>query len=113
MFTNILDVKNKTATRRVGADKYKRKAIKYWTIPWALKQKRKLNSKIDEQIKKSLYNWIMNHTKVVQSPIVNDSVKVKNDDHTETQLIPKLLLQVSVRELPNNLVSDTDNGGIK
>ena len=39
--TNILDVKKKTATRRVGASKYKRKAIKYGTTPWALKQKRK------------------------------------------------------------------------
>ena len=39
LFTNILDVKNKTATRRVGAAKYKRKAIKYGNAPWALKQK--------------------------------------------------------------------------
>ena len=39
LFTNILDVKKKTATCRVGAAKYKRKAIKYGTTPWALKQK--------------------------------------------------------------------------
>ena len=38
IFTNILDVKNKTATRRVWAAKYKCKAIKYETIPWALKK---------------------------------------------------------------------------
>ena len=35
------------------------------------------------------------------------------DGHTEPQLVPKLLLQVSVRELHNNLVSDTDYGGLK
>ena len=39
MFTNILEVKNKNATCRVGCDKYKRKAIKYDNTPWALKQK--------------------------------------------------------------------------
>ena len=35
------------------------------------------------------------------------------DDQTEPQLVPKLLLQVSVRELHNRIVSDTNDGGIK
>ena len=35
------------------------------------------------------------------------------DDHTEPQLVPKLLLKVSVRELHNILVSDPNDGGIK
>ena len=35
------------------------------------------------------------------------------DDQTETQLVTKLLLQVSVRELHNSLVSDPNDGGIK
>ena len=41
MFTNILDMNKKTAYRRVGAAKSKRKAIKYGNTPWALKQNRK------------------------------------------------------------------------
>ena len=48
----------------------------------------------------------MYHPQVVQSPIVNDGLKVKIDGHTEPQLVPKFLLQVSIRELHNNLVSD-------
>ena len=56
MFTNILEVKKKTAYRRVGSAKSKRRAIKFGNTPWALKQKRKGNPKIDEQIKKSLCN---------------------------------------------------------
>ena len=55
----------------------------------------------------------MHHPQVVQSPIVNDFLKVKIDGHNEPQLVPKLLLQVYVRELHSNLVSDTDNDGIK
>ena len=78
-----------------------------------IEKNRKGNSKINDQIKKSLYNWIMHHPQVVQSPIVNDCLKVKIDGHTEPQLVPKLLLQVSVRELHNNLVSDTEDGGLK
>ena len=32
---------------------------------------------------------------------------------SEPQLVPKLLLQVSVRELHNSLVSDPNDGGLK
>ena len=35
------------------------------------------------------------------------------DYNTETQLFPKYLLQVSVRELHNSLVSDKNDGGLK
>ena len=112
MFTNIFLVK-KTSYRRVGAAKSKRKAIKFGNKPWALKPKRKGNSKIDEQIKKSIYNCIMHHPQVVQSPIFNYCLKVKIDGHTELQLVPKLLFRVSVRELHNNLLSATIYGGIK
>ena len=53
MFTNILEVKNKTSYRQVGADKSKRKAIKFGNSQWELEQKKKGNSKIDEHINKS------------------------------------------------------------
>ena len=49
----------------------------------------------------------MHHPKVIQSPIVNDCMKVEIDGHTEPQLVPEMLLQVSFIELHNNLVSDT------
>ena len=35
------------------------------------------------------------------------------DDQSEPQLVPKLLLHVSVRELYNSLVSDTNYGGLQ
>ena len=35
------------------------------------------------------------------------------DDQTEPQLVPKLLLQVSVRELHNSPVSDPNDVGLK
>ena len=78
-----------------------------------IEKNQKGNSKINYQIKKSLYNWIIHHPQVVQSPIVNDFLKMKIDGHTEPQLVPKLLLQVSLRELHNNLLGDTDYGVLK
>ena len=55
----------------------------------------------------------MHNPQVVQLSIFNDSLKVKIDGHTEPQPVPKLLLHVSIRELHNNLVSDTEDGGLK
>ena len=55
----------------------------------------------------------MHHPQVVQSLIANDCLKVKVYGHTEPQLIPKLLLQVYVREIHKNLVSDTSDGELK
>ena len=40
-------------------------------------------------------------------------LKVVLYDQTELTLVPKLLLQVSVRELHNSLVSDPNDGGLK
>ena len=97
LFTNILDVKPKTSKRRFVAAKSKRKSMKVCNSLWTKKTKRKGHSKINEQIKRNLYTWITRHPQVVQSPISNDCLKVMLYDQTEPQLVPKLLLQVSVR----------------
>ena len=43
---------------------------------------------------------------------LEDCLKVVLYDQTEPQLFPKFLLQVSVRELHNSLVSDPNDGGL-
>ena len=113
LFTNILDVKPKTEKRRIVAAKSKRRSIKVGTSQSNKTIKRKNHSKINEQIKRNMYAWITLHPQVVQSPISNDCLKVMFDDKTEPQLVPKRLLQVSVRELHNSLVRDPNDGGIK
>ena len=60
-----------------------------------------------------MYTWITHHPEVFQSAISNDCLKVVLYDQTEPQLVPKLLLQVSFRELYNSLVSDPNDGGLK
>ena len=59
------------------------------------------------------YTWITRHLQFFQSLISNYCLKVVLDDQTEPQLVPKLLLQVSVRELHNSLVSEPNDGGLK
>ena len=55
----------------------------------------------------------MHHPQVVQSPIFNDCLKVKIDGPSIPQFYPKLLLQVSVREFHNILISDPEDCGLK
>ena len=113
LFTNIFDVKKKTAKHRIGTAKSKCRAMKLGNILWTKKTEQKWHSKINGQIKLNLYACTTRYPQVVQSPISNYSLKVMFDDHTEPQLVPKLLLQVSIIELHNILVSDTNYGVIK
>ena len=112
LFTNILDVQTKTAKCRVVAASSRRKFMKVCNILWK-KEKRKGHFEINEQIKCNLYTWITRHPQVVQLPISNDCLKVMLYYQTEPQLVPKLLLQMSVRELHNILVRDPNDGGLK
>ena len=106
-------MKKKTTTCQVGADKSKRKAIKSGTTTWVLKPNQKGNSKINDNINKSIDNWILHHPQVVQSPILNNSLKVNIDVHTTLKLVKKLLLKILFQELYNSLVSDPLYGGLK
>ena len=63
-------------------------------------------------MKKSLCNWILQHPQVVQYPIENACLKVSIDGHSATQLVLKLLLQVSFQELYNITVSTSEEGGL-
>ena len=83
------------------------------TSQWTKKIKRPGHSKINWQIKPNMYSWITCHHQVVQSSISNDCLKVMLYDQTKPQLVPNLLLMVSVRSLQNNLVSDPNNGDLK
>ena len=78
-----------------------------------MNKKQKGQSKICKEISKSLYNWIIHHPQVVQSPILNYCLKVKTDGYIEPQLVPKLVLKVYVREIHNNFVRDNKDGGLK
>ena len=60
-----------------------------------------------------MYVWITRHPQVVQSPISNACLKVMFYDNTAPQLVPNFLLQLSVIELHNILVSDPNDGGLK
>ena len=105
LFTEVLDVKKKTPVYRVGDTESKRKAIIVVSMLCSSIKNRKGHTKINEQVKKYLYNYIIQHPQFVQYSISNDCLKLSIDGHYEPQLVTKFLLQVSVRELHNIMVS--------
>ena len=80
---------------------------------WSIITKRRRNAKINEQVKKYLITWILQHPQVLQSPIVIYCLKLSIDIHSESQLAPKFLLQVSVWLLHNSMVTPPEEGGLK
>ena len=97
LFTEVLDIKNKTSVRRLGAAKSKRKEIISGSMLWLIITNRKGHTKINEQVEKYIYNWILQYSQAVKYPISNYFLKVYIDGHSKPQLVPKLLLQVSVQ----------------
>ena len=90
LFTNIFDVKKRTAMHSVGATKCNTEPLNLDVACGKLNRERKYN--ITKQIQRKLYTWITRHPQVVQSLIFNDCLKMIFDDHTEPKMVPKCLL---------------------
>ena len=62
--------------------------------------KRKGWTKVNKELEETVHSFIENHPNVVQSPIMNDYVSVKDKaDPSVVHKVPKLLLQIRIREL--------------
>jgi hypothetical protein len=77
-----------------------------------LRRKWKGRRKISPVVKQAVVNWIQSHENVVTSPIYNETILVKEPGSNEKRRVPKLLLEVPVRELHNLLVAPLDQGGL-
>ena len=74
--------------------------------------RRKGHSKITAAVRRELHDWVLNHPRVVNSPIANETLFVENKDTLQRERVGKLLLEISVRELHNDLIElPPDQGG--
>ena len=61
--------------------------------------------RVNKDFEEKVHSFIEKHPNVIQSPIMNDYISVKDKaDPTVVHKLPKLLLQVSIQELHNNLI---------
>jgi hypothetical protein len=68
--------------------------------------KRKGCTKVNKELEEKVLSFIENNPNMVQSPIMNDYVSVKDKSDPIVHKVPKLLLQITIRELHNNLIHD-------
>jgi hypothetical protein len=73
-------------------------------IAWSSVKARKGHSKITEAVRAALLVWVLNHSRVINSPIANETLLVKNEETGKMERVGKLLLEISVRELHNDLI---------
>ena len=73
-------------------------------ICWSLLAKRKGHRKVTGLVRKALFAWIRDHPRVVPSPITNDTLLVMNEATGQKERVGKLLLEIPVRELHNDLI---------
>jgi hypothetical protein len=59
-----------------------------------------------------LHAWVLNHPHVVDSPIARDMLLIKDPETGRKVRTGKILLEVSVRELHNDLLDLPANGGL-
>ena len=74
---------------------------------------RRGHTKPNQPFKEALLNLIIHYTQVVQNPIANDCLNVCIDCISKKQRVPKLVLQVYVRELHNRMVSPQEADELK
>jgi hypothetical protein len=103
-----LGMKWATGQRYLAKAKVKRKSLstKEKGLMWSCVKNRKGYSKVSLSLRKSLLQWILDHPSVVPSPISKDTLLVRNPDTGVKERVGKLLLEISVRELHNDLLDD-------
>jgi hypothetical protein len=77
---------------------------------WSRRKRRKSSFKIDVATRQQLDTWIRNHSMIVNSPLKDETLLVKDPFTGERLRKTKLLLCLPIRELHNDLYKDPPVG---
>ena len=94
------------------APKTKRKEIQTGIALWYIIHTWRGHTKINPIVKKYLKNWFSRNTQFVRYTIAYNCIDVYMGGQSEKHLVPKKLLQMSVRELYNRMASPPQEGGL-
>jgi hypothetical protein len=102
------DVPKTTVVRGMNRGKVHRKNMRenHFVSFSQILMKRFRNKKVSCQLEEAFLKWLDNHNMVIQSPLASDTLLVsdpKNPGYKKR--MNKILLQIPVRELHNNLLS--------
>ena len=63
-------------------------------------------------MRQEIVDWIMKILNMRQSPITGDTLLIADADTKVKRRVPKPLLECSMRQLHNELIASTDDGGL-
>jgi hypothetical protein len=75
-------------------------------------QRRYKGQKVSEPTRLPVIHWVVKHENVINSPICYETLLIKAPGCNQKTQVGKLLLDISVRELHNKMVSDVIDGGL-
>ena len=82
-------------------------------LSWACVKERQGHSEITLAVKELLHAWVLNHPRVVNSPIANETLLVTNPQTGERERVSKLLREITIREMHNDLIAlPVSQGGL-
>ena len=79
---------------------------------WRLSTAHRSEERRVEALRKETVDWIMKNSNVRQSPITRDNLLIADADTKEKSRATKILLECSMRQLQNELIDSTDDGGL-
>jgi hypothetical protein len=112
--TKLLGMNYSSGRRFLQNGKAKRQLLTQGenTVSWSRVKQCKGFTKITLEIREKLNDWILAHPHVIQSPITNDTLLIGNRNTGVTTRVPKLLIEISIRELHNDLLELPGSGGL-
>jgi hypothetical protein len=101
------DIPKATVVRGMGRGKFHRKNMREnKAVSFSRVLKRLGRTKVSVQLEEAFLKWLDNHNMVIQSPLASDTLLVSDPENPGNEKrINKILLQIPVRELHNDLVS--------
>jgi hypothetical protein len=100
------DVPKTTVFGGMKRGKYHRKNMRDSNVSFSRVLKRLGRTKVSVQLEEAFLKWLDNHNMVIQSPLASDTLLVSDPENPgNKKRMNKILFQIPVRELHNDLVS--------
>ena len=77
---------------------------------WCVLRERSHYKTMQRTLRDDLINWVLSHEHVIPSPQTSDTILVLNPKTQKREPVTKLLLQISVRELHDDLIGPPPKG---
>ena len=68
--------------------------------------------KVSEELREKLVEWIMKNPNVHEFPIARDILLITDAEYGVKRRVPKLLLECSMSQLHNDIISSPDDGSL-